>query len=636
MCGIAGCIMTKPDCSVSKEILYRMQDAVAERGPDGKGSCVIEGGKIGLAHRRLAVVDLSEQAAQPMSNNEKTIYIVFNGEIYNQAELREEICKISSDIMWTTDHSDTEVIIHAYELWGMNCVKKLRGMFAFALWDSRKRKMWLVRDRLGIKPLYYGMMDGKLNFASNVRALLEDPEQDRTVDKEAVYDFLSLLAVPAPKTLFKNIKKLPAGNYVEVFLDGRIRSRCYWDVSRYATGRRLKENENSIKNKLLDQLKEAIKIRKMSDIPIGVFLSGGVDSSTILALFTELEKGVNTYTAGYQGVRSYRNENSDARDMSDYCKAVHHDKILEEKDILDFIPILKKVSDDPVADPVLVTQYYITRLVSDDDIKVMLSGEGADELFAGYEHWRRQALYEKINHIVPLNVKRILYNRLAFVRKNVSENTEEMLRRASQGEALFWGAGTVYIGEARKKMLFDRSFLEEIGTHTVWDNFSEIHNKCRQNIYREPLRWMACVNFAFRLPDLLLARTDRACMENGIEARVPFLDHELVEWGLRIPDKYKIKKEEHKHILKSAVRGIVPGKIIDKKKDGFGLPFMAWYKRKLGRVINDNVRYFASRSGYFKVEEVERFMKDKKSSCFAIWAFFILSLWWQQYVEGKA
>lgn len=636
MCGIAGCIMTTSERRVEKELLHRMSEAIAERGPDGNGICVIEDGRIGLVHRRLAIVDLSEQAGQPMCNSEGTIYIVFNGEIYNQAKLRKEISNISDNrIKWNTDHADTEVIIHAYEVWGIKCVRKLRGMFAFALWDSQKKKMWLVRDRLGIKPLYYGMMDGKLNFASNVRALLEDYEQNRTVDKEAVYDFLSLLAVPAPKTLFKNIRKVPAGHCIEVSMDGHVRSGCYWDVSRYMMGKKLNGNEVSIKKQLLNKLREAVKIRKMSDVPIGVFLSGGVDSSTILALFTESEGGVNTYTAGYKGARTYRNENADAKEMADCCKAVHHDRILEEKNILEFVDTLKKLSDDPVADPVIVTQYYIAQLARADGIKVMQSGEGADELFAGYEHWHKQARYEKINHVVPLGIKRFLYHRSAFFRKGLSESTEELLRRASEGEALFWGAGTVYIGENRKRKLFCSSFLDEIGEHAVWDNFSEIYAKCQPVILKDTLSWMGCVNFFFRLPDLLLARTDRACMEMGIEARVPFLDHELVEWGLRIPEKFKIRNGEHKHILKSAVRGVIPEKIIDKKKDGFGLPFMAWYRRRLGKVIHENVQHFVDRSGYFKVEEVAKFMKDKESSCYAIWALFILSLWWQQYVEEK-
>lgn len=635
MCGIAGCIMTKSGRKVDERILSRMSEAIAERGPDGKGSCVIGNGKIGLAHRRLAIVDLSAEAGQPMYNNDKTIYIVFNGEIYNQAELREEICKVSSDIKWKTDHADTEVILHAYEVWGMKCVTRLRGMFAFALWDDRKKKLWLVRDRLGIKPLYYGLLDGKINFASNVRALLEDHEQDRTVDKEAVYDFLSLLAVPAPKTLFRNIKKVPAGNYIEVSADGHLKTGCYWDVSRYVTARNLKGNESWIREKLLEKLKEAIRIRKMSDVPIGAFLSGGVDSSTILALFSEAEGGVNTYTAGYKGARAYKNENPDAQKMAEYCKAVHHDTILKEQDILNAVNVLKKLSDDPVADPVLVTQYYITRVVGGDGIKVMQSGEGADELFAGYEHWRKQAQYEKLNHIVPLPIKKIVYKTLTFSGKRISENTEELLRRASQGEALFWGSGSVYISETRKRMLFRKEFLDDVGTHTVWDNFSEIHDKCRTVIRKNPVNWMACVNFVFRIPDLLLARTDRASMENSVETRVPFLDHELVEWGLRIPQIYKIRKKEHKHILKSAVRGVIPDQIIDKKKDGFGLPFMAWYRRRLGRLIRENVQYFAGRSGYFEEAEIEKFLKDKNSSCFAIWALFILSLWWQQYVEDN-
>lgn len=307
MCGIAGSISIKTEIKVDRNTLERMSASIASRGPDGQGLQILDCGRIGMVHRRLAIIDLSEAANQPMCDMNEEIWVVFNGEIYNHEEIRKELNQIKH-IEWKTDHSDTEVIIYAYLAWGIKCLKKFRGMFAIALWDKKKNTLYLVRDRLGIKPLYYGIMDNKINFASNVAALLEDDNQSREIDKEAVFDFLSLLAVPAPKTLFSKIKKIPAGHYIELKSDGEMKQRCYWNPCDYVAQKGLKENESVIRQKLLKILRISTNLRKISDVPVGVFLSGGVDSSTNLALFSEDEKEVNTFTVGYKGTRGYKFE----------------------------------------------------------------------------------------------------------------------------------------------------------------------------------------------------------------------------------------------------------------------------------------------------------------------------------------
>lgn len=632
MCGIAGSISFDSNKKIDKTVLTKMTDSMAERGPDGSGVCVLYNERVGLGHRRLAIIDLSKQADQPMSNADDSIHIVFNGEIYNYQEIKEEINKIRN-VKWKTDHSDTEVMIHAYEIWGIQCIKKFRGMFAFALWDEKKEKMWLVRDRLGIKPLYYGILRGKLNFASSVRALLEDREQDKTVNKKTVYDFLSLLAVPAPNTLFKNIKKLPAGHYLEITLNGEIKSTCYWDICKYANMKKLKESEGQIKAGLLDKLKDSVKIRKAADVPVGVFLSGGIDSSTNLALFSEDSQEVNTFTAGYKGTRHYKNENSYAKSMADYCRAVHHDQMLDDTDVIEFVDTLKKLSDDPIADPVIVSQYYIAKQARENGIKVVQVGEGSDELFAGYTYWSKLARYEKLNVMIPQKIKRIIYTNIKKYHFNISEYQEELLRRAAEGGPVFWGFGTVYISENRKRKLYKKEFLNEVGNHTTGDYFLESYRKCKKNMLHETVGWMGCVNMRFRLPEFLLARTDRACMAVGVEGRVPFLDHELVEWGMRIPEHYKIKRGNHKHILKAAVKNVIPDRVINREKEGFGLPFMEWYQGQLGVVMKNSILHFAKASQYFEEKEVRRYIKDKNSEPITIWALFVLSLWWEQYIE---
>lgn len=629
MCGIAGTISFDKDNKVREEVLRRMSQAIADRGPDGEGIRVLDDGRVGLVHRRLAIIDLSESANQPMCNDEESIWLVFNGEIYNHQDIRQELEGIASS-KWKTDHSDTEVIIHAYETWGIECIKKFRGMFAFVLWDKKRNKFFLVRDRLGIKPLYYGLLNKKINFASNVAALLSDEDQDREIDKTSIYDYISLLAVPAPKTLFRKIKKVPAGYYIEISGSGNMRKVCYWDPCRYYNKSALSLDFESTKKEVLNKLRYSTNLRKVSDVPVGVFLSGGVDSSTNLALFSEGENEVNTFTVGYKGTHYYKNENKYAKDMANYCNAIHHDEILGYEDITDFIDKLEELCDDPIADPVIISQYFIAKLAIENGIKVVQVGEGADELFAGYSYWHRQSVYEKLNLLVPLKIKKAFYKAVCSNRL-VSDYNMELLRRAADGEAIFWGSGAVYINEERKNRMFAKSFLEEIGNHKTWDNFRSTYIKCRKNIFRNTVGWMACINFNFRLPELLLARTDKSCMAVGLEGRVPFLDHKLVEWGLRIPQSYKIKNDVHKYVLKEAVRGIVPDNVIDRKKIGFGLPYSEWYKGDLGKIMRAKVDLFVSESGYFRKSEVMKFMNDSDNDPIGIWALFILSLWWEKY-----
>lgn len=631
MCGIAGSVSFVKNRKVNETVLQAMADEMISRGPDGGGINLMQDGRVGLAHRRLAIVDLSELASQPMSNADNSICIIFNGEIYNHMELRREINQTVKTV-WKTDHSDTETILHAYELWGIQCIRKLRGMFAFALWDGHRQKLWLVRDRLGIKPLYFSISEERINFASSVKALLADKTQDRTVDKKAVYDFLSLLAVPAPNTLFRSIKKLPAGTCMEVDLNGKVKKYRYWDISDYARQKKMKDGEAAIRDRLIGLLRESSQIRKMGDVPVGVQLSGGIDSSTNLALVSENDENVNSFTVGYKGTHIYENENKFAKQMADFCAANYHEIMIGEEEVLDVLDTLKELSDDPVADPVMVSQYYIAKLAIDHGIKVVQCGEGADELFAGYTHWHDQAVYERINHVLPLAVKKKLYQK-AVDSSRYSENELELFRRAAEGEALFWGAGGVYISEKRKNRLFNNRFLKDIEGHKTWDNFKTIHRKCRSIIVKEPLAWMAAVNMVFRLPDLLLARTDRACMAVSVEGRVPFLDHKLVEWGMAIPGRYKIKNKDHKHILKEAVRGILPDEIIDRKKEGFALPFGELGRGRLGNVISTNIQLFVDESGFFNSGEVKKIMKENRGNSYVVWALFSLSLWWQEYVR---
>ncbi|MGZ9136891.1 MAG: asparagine synthase (glutamine-hydrolyzing), partial [Candidatus Deferrimicrobiaceae bacterium] len=317
MCGIAGALVfTNGSFPITESYITKMRDTMAHRGPDGFGTWVAADGRVGLGHRRLSIIDLSDAAAQPMSNEDDTLWISFNGEIYNHAEIRNELERVGGH-RWKTDHSDTEVILHAFEQWGIDCLEKFRGMYAIGLWDGRKRELWLIRDRLGIKPLYYCIHHGRITFASEIKALLQDPDQKRAVNEEAFYHYLSFLTTPAPQTLFDGIRKLSCATWLRVKEDGRIQEHRYWDVWDHTIPLAGLPEEEIARN-LLAELRTAVKLRKVSDVPVGVFLSGGIDSSTNAALFSEGEgRPVRTFTIGYAGeYESYKNEIHYARRMA--------------------------------------------------------------------------------------------------------------------------------------------------------------------------------------------------------------------------------------------------------------------------------------------------------------------------------
>ncbi|HUT84170.1 MAG TPA: asparagine synthase (glutamine-hydrolyzing), partial [Thermodesulfobacteriota bacterium] len=353
MCGVVGALsFQQGSFTVTKSYIVKMRDTMVHRGPDGAGVWVDNDGRVGLGHRRLAIIDLSESAAQPMCNEDGTLWLSFNGEIYNHRDLRKELSECGIH-RWKTDHSDTEVVIHAFEQWGIDCLHRFRGMFAFALWDANRRDLWLVRDRIGIKPLYYSIHNGRITFASEIKALLADPDQRREVDETAFYHYLSFLTTPAPQTLFTGIKKLQGGTWLRVKDTGQYQEERYWDV--YDQVSCLADMpEKEIKWHLLEQIRASVALRKESDVPVGVFLSGGLDSSANTALFSEGEgKPVKTFSIGYSGdYNSYPNELSYARMMASQVGAEHHELILTVEDLLDFIPRMIHLQDEPIADPV--------------------------------------------------------------------------------------------------------------------------------------------------------------------------------------------------------------------------------------------------------------------------------------------
>lgn len=634
MCGIVGTLVFGDNrFSVTEDYIARMRDVMSHRGPDGAGLWISPDHKVGLGHRRLSIIDLSEAANQPMTNEDGRLWIVFNGEIYNHAAIRTELEHIGGH-QWTTDHSDTEVILHAFEEWGIECIHRFRGMFAFALWDANRRELWLVRDRIGIKPLYYSIHNGRITFGSEIKALLEDPDQPRTVNEEAFYHYLSFLTTPAPQTLFAGIEKLPGGTWLRVSADGRIDEHRYWDVLDNTVSFE-GASEEEIATCLLEELRTAVHLRKVSDVPVGIFLSGGIDSSTNAALFSEGETGqIKTFTIGYQGeYDSYPNETRFARLMADRVGAEHHELLLTVDDLIDFLPQMIHLQDEPIADPVCVPVYYVSKLARDNGVIVCQVGEGSDELFWGYPGWKQLLRLQELDSLpVPNSLKRLGLKAIELLGKS-SSFYYEFLRRGGSDQPVFWGGAEAF-PEVTKRRLLSPRLREQFRGLTSWEALHPIWQRF-QSRAKDPsaLQWMSYVDLNYRLPELLLMRVDKMSMGVSLEARVPFLDHKFVELAMSIPQSLKTKNGELKYLLKKTVRGLIPDEIIDRPKQGFGVPVHEWFFGRLGDWMRRELDEFCHETDFLDKKAVMGLFEQQQAA--QIWYLMNFALWWKEYVQQR-
>lgn len=632
MCGIVGALtFENSNFQVNEKFINLMRDAMIHRGPDGAGTWISQDKKVGLGHRRLSIVDLSSAADQPMCNEDGSLWIVFNGEIYNHMDIRAEL-NVVGNHKWKTHHSDTEMILHSFEQWGIDCVIKFRGMFSFAIWDRKKRDLWLVRDRIGIKPLYYSIHNERIVFASEIKAILKDPEQKREVNEDAFYNYLSFLTTPAPQTLFEGIKKLKPGTWLKVKENGNLEEYKYWDVlDNVEIMKDLSEDE--IANKVLEELRTSVNLRKMSDVPVGVFLSGGIDSSTNAALFSEGEQNkVKAFTIGYDGeYKTYKNETDYAKLIAEKVDVEYHEKLLNIDDLIDFLPQMAFLQDEPIADVVCVPVYYVSKLARDNGVTVCQVGEGADELFCGYKQWITILNLEKLNKKqVPLFLKRNILKILKIVGK---ENSfyYELLRRAVNKQPIFWGGAEAFT-ETQKKKIISKRLREKYNNYTSWEIIKPIYDNFKNKAY-EPsfLNWMTYLDLSFRLPELLLMRVDKMSMGVSLEGRVPFLDHKFVELAMSIPSNIKAKDNISKYILKKAVRGLIPDEIIDRKKQGFGVPIYEWFFDKLGDKTRILIEEFCNQTDFLDKNEVMKLINEGNSA--KVWFLLNFVLWWKEYIQ---
>lgn len=589
MCGICG--FYKIDKNVgflNEDYLNTMNQKMILRGPDGGNLWLQRDNRCGLGHRRLSIIDLSEKATQPMTNEDGSIVIAFNGEIYNHMEIRRELEKKGGHV-WKTDHSDTEMILHAYEEWGLDCLHKFRGMFAIALWDGRKREFILIRDRIGIKPLYYTTEGGVMTFASEIKAILPVRKAKAQINERALYDYLSFLTTPGEETLFDGIYKLRPGTCMIFGRDGTCKTVRYWDVWDHTRPELYGAGDEEISEALLHELRTAVKLRKEADVPVGVFLSGGIDSSTNAALFSEDAKAsVKTFCIGYdQEYESYKNETDYARMMAACCGAEYQERLLNQEDLFDFLPEMVRLQDEPIADPVCIPVYYVSKLARDNGVVVAQVGEGSDELFWGYESWKTYLKLAKLNDgPVPGFLKKSGCSLLNLSGRG-NRNYTELLRRACAGQPVFWSGAEAFY-EYDKKRMISEPLARRIGGYTSFEAIRPTYDRFLDCAWEKShLNWMSYADLNHRLPELLLMRVDKMSMGVSLECRIPFLDHKFVELAMSIPQSKKTERGVSKTVLKKAVRGVIPDEIIDRKKQGFGVPVYDWFLGRLGQPRSD-------------------------------------------------
>jgi asparagine synthase (glutamine-hydrolysing) len=660
MCGIVGSYHPlRSDGAVQLATLARMRDAMTHRGPDGAGQWRSTDGRCALGHRRLSIIDLSDAANQPMLSADGKLALIFNGEIYNHAEIRKELVALGK-YRFRTDHSDTETLLYAFAEWGKECVHRFYGMFAFAIYDQRdpaRPLLHLCRDRVGVKPLYFTHTNkGEWAFASEIKALLKHPDVAREMDPLAFNHYLSFIVAPAPLTMFKGVFKLPAGYWATIHPNGRATSDRYWNCAPDAADLYTEDELpfDAAVDELTRLLKQSIRRRMVSDVPFGVLLSGGVDSSLNVALMSELmDRPVKTFTVGYASYETF-NEYDHAKRIVDRYHTDHHETRIDSKEALNFLPKLVELQDEPIADNVCIPLYFLARLVRESGTTVVQVGEGADENFLGYwwcDHYREKAssIYEPI--------RRGVRNRelLGLIEKKSGTLEDQgIAERALRGKELFWGGAACWWGALREELTPTTKPFDYRAHCPIEGLMPESHQSTDSHAviaeYLGPLAGRLCdeeilqkipyMELKLRIPEHLLMRVDKMTMAHSIEARVPFLDHDIVEFARRCPPSYKLKDGLGKRILKKAAEPYVDHDLLYRRKQGFGAPIDRWFTeaefgpKTLALFKRSQIR----KAGYFDNDYVEGLLKNqisgKTNYGFHLWTILNAVLWHEHWIGG--
>ncbi|MEW6129333.1 MAG: asparagine synthase (glutamine-hydrolyzing) [Acidobacteriota bacterium] len=632
MCGICGIVGT-PD----EPLIKNMLAAIAHRGPDDEGIFIAdaaEGERVGLGHRRLSIIDLSSAGHEPMTDERRELWLTYNGEIYNFKEVRKELEKRGHKFK---SDSDAEVVIYAYREWGLNSLALLNGMFAFALWDARDNSLLVARDRLGIKPLYYADTPAGFAFASEIKALLTIPNFKREVDLESLDQFLTFLWTPDPNTIFQGVKKLPPGHFL-IYKNGKTEVREYWDVA-FHEDDTLSEPEWI--ERVREQIERSTRLQMIADVPLGAFLSGGIDSSSIVALMCGMsEQKVTTYTFGFKSEDLKYDILEDdvkyAREVGAKFATDYHEDFFEPQ-VMELLPKLVYHLDEPVADPAVITSFLICKAAR-ERLTVLLSGMGGDEVFAGYPRHLAVRLADAYN-LIPSFISRPLVAAMpASVPGKfnaVFRNTKKLARSAELPlRERYLGFGT-YFNETEKQDLYANAMREK----TTGFDAMRAHQKYFDKVAGEDfVNQMLYIDLKTFLPCLNLTYTDKTSMANSLEVRVPLLDHDLVELAARIPARLKIKGLTRKYILKKAAESWLPRNIIYRKKAGFSAPLRAWLRRDLRDMVEDllsesNIR----RRGYFDYPEVRRLidanLAGREDNSLKVFQLLTLELWHREFID---
>jgi asparagine synthase (glutamine-hydrolysing) len=633
MCGIAGIVDLRGRAPVDAALLQRMNDAQRRRGPDGAGTHVEP--RVGLAHRRLAIIDLSG-GVQPLYNEDRSVVVTFNGEIYDYQSLFRELEARGHRF---ATRSDTEVLVHAWEEWGPDSVTHLAGMFAYAIWDSRQRQLFLARDRLGKKPLYYAELDnGQFIFGSELKVLLQHPALRREIDEIAVEDYFALGYVPDPRTILRTVRKLEPGHTLTLVLDQPVpKPRPYWALS---FQRQSALNEAEACEQVVGQLRDAVRKRMVADVPLGAFLSGGVDSSAVVSQMSGLsERPVVTCSVSFGDPRF--NESQFAAMVADRYHTNHSVERVDSDDF-DLLDTLAEVYDEPFADSSALPTLRVCELAR-RHVKVALSGDAGDETLAGYRRYRWHMNEEQVRARLPLGVRRALfgtagrlYPKLDWAPRFLRAKAT-LLGMARDSVEGYFNSVAITTDEMRRG-LFSDSFRRKLDGYHALDVF---RGHAANAPVEDALSLVQYLDFKTYLPGDILTKVDRASMWHGLEVRVPMLDHRFVEWAATLPQHLKLRAGEGKYVLKKAMESYLPREVLYRPKMGFGVPIGAWFRGPLRQAVRDRLLGAGlERTGYFNAQHLERIVDQHQSGARdfgpTLWALLMFEAFWRRVIDTPA
>ncbi|MDH5376782.1 MAG: amidotransferase 1, exosortase A system-associated [Gammaproteobacteria bacterium] len=607
MCGIVGILNTRELAPVDRDILNKMNESQFHRGPDAGGMHFEPG--VGLGHRRLSIIDLST-GKQPMENEDGSVVVTFNGEIYNFPELSVEL-KAAGHVFKT--HSDTEVIVHAWEQWGVDCVKRFRGMFAFAVWDRNKKSLFLARDRLGKKPLHYALLgDGQFIFGSELKALYVHPKLTRTIDPLAIEEYFALGYVAEPRSIFKEILKLPPACtlLLKVGEERLPEPVSYWDFPFQAVE---SSSQDAVEKELVERFKESVSVRMMSEVPLGAFLSGGVDSSSVVAMMSQLsEQAVNTCSISFTSPKF--NEAEFAKMVADRYHTNHFTETVDPDDF-SLVDKLAGIYDEPYADSSAIPTYRVCELAR-KRVTVALSGDGADEYFSGYRRHRWHMNEERVRNLLPYSVRAPIFGFLGAAYPKLdwaprflrAKTTFQSIGRDSV--AAYLHTVSILDNDMRSK-LFSPEFKKELQGYNAVEVFRRHAANCPG---KDPLALIQYLDLKTYLVGDIHTKVDRASMANSLEVRAPFLDHKLIEWVTGLGPEYKIRGQQGKYILKKAMEPYLPHDVLYRSKMGFAVPLAEWFRGPLKQKVKDSLLGEPMRqSGFFNMKYVNHLVSQHQS-----------------------